>query len=136
MKQMTPDEMIAVIQAYKDGKTIEFKYLNSREDETWHVADPPIWNFFACMYRVKEETEQRYRKYLHVDEVLQAIKKHGGYVKEGNTYRYLKKFTVQENGEIVYSFSGWSSTSVKDWESIHERITWADGAPFGVEVKE
>lgn len=50
---MTHDEMIAVIQAHKEGKTIEacaIGYTN------WRVtADPPTWNFYAMDYRVKPE---------------------------------------------------------------------------------
>ena len=128
---MTIDEMIAVLQAYKEGKTIEchpisditgwYKLLNN--------GAKPEWNFGKYEYRIK--TEPHYRPFESAEEVLEAIKEHGSYVKEGNTYRLLKKFTAHEDGTITYTFSGWSSTTVRDWDAIHDKIVWADGTPFG-----
>ena len=82
-----------------------------------------------AVYRVKET--EKYRAYETVEELLEDMKIHGHYVKEGNVYRFIKKFTVCNNGEIAYTLSGWSSTSVHTWEAIHDKIVWADGTPFG-----
>ena len=46
---MNPDEMIAIIQAYKDGKNIQRKNKNHNE---WFDG-VPYWNFADCEYRVK-----------------------------------------------------------------------------------
>jgi hypothetical protein len=53
---MTYDEMIAVLQAAKDGKKIQLR----RKDEPglnaqWADAQRPIWDFFQFDYRVKLE---------------------------------------------------------------------------------
>lgn len=117
---------IKVMQAYVDGKTIEFNPVGS---DDWIEEDNPNWNYNYFNYRIKPEPH--YRPFKNAEEVMEAIKQHGPYIKENNTYRYLKKFTVMENGEIVYSFSGWSSTSVKTWNEVYSLITWADGTPFG-----
>jgi hypothetical protein len=51
---MSPDEMIEVIQAYKDGKVVQFRYKRIRD--SWSDADPTghlEWNFGDYDYRVK-----------------------------------------------------------------------------------
>jgi hypothetical protein len=47
---MTHDEMIAVIQAHKEGKKIQFKFC-----DTWVDCEEnkPSWCFKTCSYRVK-----------------------------------------------------------------------------------
>lgn len=127
---MTDQEIIDVVKARQEGKTIQRLVLGEWIDDT-----SGVWDFLNYRYRVRPE--KYYRPYKTPEEVFEAIKLHGGcngsggYVKQGNTYRYLKKFTVMENGEIVYSFSGWNSSTVRDWESIHKLVEWADGTPFG-----
>jgi len=51
---MTHDEMIAVIQAHKEGKTIQFKW---RLGDIWEDFDGnmPSWNFPEGEYRIKPE---------------------------------------------------------------------------------
>ena len=51
---MTHDEMIAVIQAHKDGKTIQAR---NRDIGVWDDVDP-IWRFDSCDYRVKPEPRE------------------------------------------------------------------------------
>ena len=46
---MTHDEMIAVIQAHKDGATIECTAIN---DASWVAAPNPYWNFEHVSYRI------------------------------------------------------------------------------------
>jgi hypothetical protein len=47
---MTHDEMIAVIQAHKDGKEIE---AYSELTENWSYIHKPSWQFLTTQYRVK-----------------------------------------------------------------------------------
>lgn len=49
---MTHDEMIAVIQAAKEGKTIQIKGNISGE---WNDASGCRFNFVQCQYRIKPE---------------------------------------------------------------------------------
>jgi len=53
---MTHDEMIAVIQAHKDGKTIQH-YVNGWVDKPYEM---PSFNFGDYIYRVKPEPRVRY----------------------------------------------------------------------------
>lgn len=54
---MTHDEMIAVIAAHRDGKTIQYMWTDELENG-WKDFDPgtgPAWNFKGCDYRIKPE---------------------------------------------------------------------------------
>jgi hypothetical protein len=48
---MTHDEMIAVIQAHKDGKVIEFRQPGGE----WESLEFPMWNFTKYEFRIKTE---------------------------------------------------------------------------------
>jgi len=55
---MTHDEMIAVIAAHRDGKTIQFQYLTNQYPDEWSVpleGRSPSWSFGTHRYRVKPE---------------------------------------------------------------------------------
>lgn len=64
---MTHDEMIAVIQAHKDGKAIEFRY-----DGEWKTCQDnnPLWNFTNNFYRVKPEPRVRWAVYSSDGRIL------------------------------------------------------------------
>lgn len=53
---MTHDEMIAIIKAHKDGKTIEIKRLGHSFDQ-WFIRNwsQPNFDFSTYEYRVKKE---------------------------------------------------------------------------------
>lgn len=50
------DHMIAVLQAFKEGKAIQYwARCNRGTDENWGDAPNPIWNWASYDYRVKPE---------------------------------------------------------------------------------
>ena len=49
---MTIDEMIAVLQAFKAGKAIQFK---AKDFKPWYDETDPDWDFSNIEYRVKPE---------------------------------------------------------------------------------
>lgn len=55
---MTIDEMIAVLEAAKEGKEIEFQYIN--HPRVWNPASQPGWDFYRLRYRVKPELIERW----------------------------------------------------------------------------
>lgn len=50
---MTIDQMIEVMQAYKNGAKIESRHKECEVD--WFTAPHPQWDWFAFEYRVKKE---------------------------------------------------------------------------------
>lgn len=57
---MTHDEMIAVIQAHKEGKQIQYRPANALKDKGWEDINPPSWNFHISRYRVKPAPREFY----------------------------------------------------------------------------
>lgn len=64
------DEMIKVMQAYKDGKKIEFKggFIDSAYDN-WAWAPEPCWDWGKYTYRIAPTVKKSvgYRQYLMYD---------------------------------------------------------------------
>lgn len=73
---MTTDEMIAVIQAYKDGKQIQ--YRNLQPGAGWNDVSPdgPAWCFNEVEYRVKPEPPEPREFYLDASDPWKV----GGYL--------------------------------------------------------
>ena len=63
---MSPQEMIDVIQAHKDGKQIQFLYKTEKpsSDNCWLDAKTPTWNFTSYNYRIKPKTPKTMHEYL------------------------------------------------------------------------
>ncbi len=55
---MTPDEMIEVITAFKEGKTIQVKSFDCQWVDC--SGNKPNWNFGERKYRVKPEPREFY----------------------------------------------------------------------------
>ena len=54
------DHMIAVMQAAKEGKAIQYRARGNRgTDENWGDAPSPIWNWATYDYRVKPAEPRR-----------------------------------------------------------------------------
>jgi hypothetical protein len=57
---MKPEEIIAVVTAFKEGKQIEYKFCGEAE---WDTCPAPSWDFFTFDYRVKPEAPKRPREW-------------------------------------------------------------------------
>ena len=53
---MSHDEMIAVIQAHKEGKKIQARAAMTNND--WRDTDNPFWDFHYLDYRVSPEPRE------------------------------------------------------------------------------
>lgn len=57
---MTTKEMIAVMQAFEEGKTIEYATKWVSLTNKWEEIDDPAWDWNSCIYRVKPEPREFY----------------------------------------------------------------------------
>ena len=55
---MTTQEQIAVMQAFADGKEIEF-CINAESGDRWFPVKDPGWNWFHYTFRVKPRVPRR-----------------------------------------------------------------------------
>lgn len=117
--------MIAVLQAYKEGKTIEVRLQGS---QYWTEIPDPIWNFLSYDYRVKPE--HHYRPFKSAEEVMEAIKEHGDWVRLNITDWISRLIGYSDK---CVDFTGYHNIP---FEEAFRKITFADGTPFGVLEKE
>ena len=61
---MTPDEIIAVVQAHKEGKEIELQ-PKGVAPMGWAYTTDPVWDFHHFNYRVRPEPKPDLIRYAH-----------------------------------------------------------------------
>lgn len=97
---MTPQEMIAVIQAYLDGEEIEFCQYGEAE---WHACtfNQPQWNFCSNTYRVKSKVNPSIN-WDHVDDKYKWLVVDG----DGTGCLYTDKPTFYAADELWMADAG------------------------------
>ena len=121
-------EMLPVLQAFADGKTIESRCIKGDKSLWYDDEDPSFDNDFE--YRIKPEP--KYRPFANAEECWQEMQKH-------QPFGWVKLNDVRYNIYVV------SSTSVclingncenMDFAYAYQKLKFADGTPFGVKEEE
>ena len=123
-------ELLPIIQAFAEGKTIEYSY----DGEHWERNDAPVWDC-DVMFRIKPQP--KYRPFKNQEECWEEMLKHQpfGWIKD--EYKYVHIVCVHKN-KIEFSpdedDNGTLFTSTMDFTSVYEKggYTFADGTPFGI----
>lgn len=119
------DEMCAVMQAYKEGKTIEFKDNRTVENE-WKICVNPTWNWNYFDYRVKPEP-----KYVPYDSVSEIDR--NKWVRKKDVPNVLRAITMINIATNEVHIAGYCWNTI---EGSFEMFEYEDGTPFGKLVKE
>lgn len=128
-------ELLPIIQAFVEGKTIEYcNNGNWVEQENFGFMDN-VWN-----YRIKPKS--KYRPFKNVEECWKEMLKHQpfGWVKEkGDEPSYELLANVSENDEAPISFAVHGSVGMGiidrpsiEFNEMFNAFTFADGTPFGI----
>ena len=131
-------ELLPIIQAFAEGKTVEVKCA-----ESWvKIVDDDIDFSHSAIFRIKPEP--RYRPFKDADECWEEMKNHQpfGWVKEkGDEPSYELLAHISENDEAPISFAVYGSVGMGiidrpsiEFNGMFNTFTFADGAPFGVKV--
>ena len=119
---MTLDEQIAVLQAYKEGKTIQW-YNETKEewDDATEDALKPLLEF-----RIKPEP--KLRPYKNMRECLKDLIQHGPYIlcKDDRELCYVV-VAIDDYG-IAYG-----QVLKDDFGYMMRNYNWKDGSPCGIE---
>lgn len=124
---MTKEEIenaIKVMQAYVDGKQIEYCELREKE---WRLCGNPLFDWNAFNYRISKEPQ--YRPFQSPLECWQEMQKHQpiGWIKYHDTYKCIT--SIGDRGVDVLNGEGLSFTTVIDI------FTFPDtGEPFGIKI--
>lgn len=112
---MKHDEMIAVIQAHKEGKKIQVRHKCSSYSKDW-VDTCPVFDFHECEYRIKPEPKPdivRYGRasFLRYDETST----HDCLINERNTQTY---WTIKKSNDNIKAIWDGETFELKSVEII------------------
>ena len=114
-------ELLPIIQAFAEGKTIEFMLT----DGDWQVANSPTWRS-GLTYRIKPEP--KYRPFKNNAECWEEMQKHQpfGWLinKKTRCYVYPVLYT-----SITAIFADKNSAN---FNTMFKEYTFADDTPFGI----
>lgn len=129
MDRNKANELLPIIQAYAEGKTIQSRCIKGDTSLWYDDEDPSFDDDFE--YRIKPEP--KYRPFVNAEECWAEMQKHQpfGWVKDRTANEYVLITTVENDGDItIYNKIGWK------FNNIILRFTFADGTPFGVKLEE
>lgn len=128
MNRQEAKELLPIIQAYAEGKIIQFRNAFGN----WIDCDGALFNYPPKDYRIKPEP--KYRPFKDKEECWQEMLKHQpfGWVKNKiveNEYYLTDGVFYSENLECpVVSMSG----EALSYEEMINDYLFADGTPFGI----
>ena len=120
-------EMLPVLQAFAEGKTIESRCIKGDKSLWYDDEDPSFDNDFE--YRIKPEP--RYRPFRDSKECWEEMQKHQpfGWVKS----TLFKDFDLVQRVTTLYVEI---NREIIDYKDALDKFTFADGNNFGVKVEE
>lgn len=122
-------ELLPIIQAYAEGKTIQ-SYDSLIDIGDWEDCENPIFDDSNYNYRIKPEP--KYRPFEDAKECWAEMLKHQpfGWVKNKDTQSFFLCKAVGKFTSIGVENSPYT------YDDAFEFYTFADDVPFGVKVKE
>ena len=126
MNRERAKELLPIIHAFAEGKTVQFK--NSFED--WIDCDNIMFNWPPKDYRIKPEP--KYRPFKDAEECWQEMQKHEpfGWVKDKEIG--YKVTITRVNDDENTGFMAINGKSEWTLEGLMDYYTFADGTPFGI----
>ena len=117
-------ELLPIIQAFADGKTIQVWY-----NDTWQDEEYPSF-VELNLFRIKPET--KYRPFRNVEECWQEMQKHQpfGWLKDRDTGGYIIISELDYEDIEISGNNGW------DYVGLMKCYTFADGTPFGIKEEQ
>lgn len=119
-------EILPIIQAYAEGKSIEFSSITDVSKAWREVTDFPLGMIDSFKFRIKPEP--KFRPFKDAEECWTEMQKHQpfGWVKDRNGSAFVIENVDSRSFVDVY---GEGTCTFND---VFENHTFADGAPFGV----
>lgn len=126
MTRENAKDLLPIIQAFAEGKTIEFR--NSLG--VWIDCDGVMFNWPPKDYRIKPEPN--YRPFKDAEECWQEMQKHQpfGWLKDKED-GYKVTITKVNDDEKTDNMSI-NGNGSWDFQGIMHYYTYADGTPFGI----
>lgn len=121
MNREQAKELLPIIQAFAEGKTVQYKI-----EGEWIQTNVPSFNPYLWEYRIKPEP--KYRSFKDKEECWQEMQKHQpfGWLKEKKRNVHTQIGFMYTEG--IQGTSGGSST----YKAFFDCFNFADGTPFGI----
>ena len=129
-------ELLPIMQAFVEGKTIECSF----NGEPWTETNNPLF-CYNCKYRIKSDRSQpKYRPFETKEECWNEMLKHHpvGWVKSKDKGYFHLIGLVQWSSEledVMITFAT-SEQLTRSSRSLSEDYIFADGTPFGIKNEE
>ena len=128
MNRQEAKELLPIIQAKAEGKTIQIKAI----DGIWHDDDEDMLKFDLSPQNYRIKPEPKYRPFANAKECWAEMQKHQpfGWLcdKINNQYYYIT--ALDDYGIVTTPFDEMYYT--KYTVLIRRQTTFADGTPFGI----
>lgn len=127
MNRQQAKDLLPIIQAFAEGKIIEFKSAFGK----WTACNDALFNYPPEDYRIKPE--QKYRPFKNADECWQEMLKHQpfGWVKS-----YYGQFVITEIRDSKATIGTGRNNNFLNYNYIFKEYTFADDTPFGIKEEE
>lgn len=121
MNRNQAKELLPIIKAFSEGKTIQYKSLEG----IWEDRDKVSFNCEPECYRIK--LEPNYRPFKDAEECWQEMAKH-------QPFGWLKVIGGNVRTEInyIHNEGAMFSCGSISFERMFDNYTFADGTPFGI----
>ena len=121
-------EMLPVLQAFADGKTIESRCIKGDKSLWYDDEDPSFDNDFE--YRIKPETN--FRPFKNAEECWNEMQKHQpfGWIKDRDGDKTFIGSINSDNSIFT------CSSEILFLKELFEDFTFVDGLPFGIKEEE
>lgn len=136
MTRKEAKELLPIIQAFADGKHIQWR----NHCKNWidiDERDGLNTEFPLSVYRIKPEP--KYRPFKNQEECWNEMHNHPdfGWVKRINGgYKQIMAIHTYIFNKHCADFAGQTGTACFEFEYIYKKYTFTDGTPFGVKEEE
>ena len=122
-------ELLPIIQAFAEGKTIEYREY----DGEWKEAHTPTWSS-RLFYRIKPE--QKYRPFKTQEECWQEMLNHQPFgwlkSKKNGSFCCIGEVSWSDAFRDVHITYSTNESLAHSTISVFNEYTFADGTPFGI----
>ena len=122
-------ELLPIIQAFAEGKTLQYRVNN--ENNEWKDINNPAFNDLSSEYRIKPEPT--YRSFKTKEECWNEMMKHQPFgwlrTKSRDDYAIIGSINDYTGVDITFATNENDSFTT---EFLFEKYKFADGAPFGI----
>ena len=122
-------ELLPIMQAFAEGKTIEVRVIGT---DNWIETDE-IYSGRNNDYDYRVKPTPKYRPFKNAQECLEEMKKHVpfGWVKDKYSFCPIEMIADSFGKECIKCYGTWFTP-----EKIFKDSTFLDGTPFGIVEEE